>query len=59
MDVALCDCRWNAIHWHLLNMLNATKLAFDVIKRARGNDEAEVVWELCDVGNSGVLMFAS
>jgi hypothetical protein len=40
-------------------MLNTTKFAFDVIKRARGDDEAEVVWEVCDFVNSGVLMFAS
>jgi hypothetical protein len=40
-------------------VLNATKLVFDVIKRARGNDEAKVAREVCDFGNGGVLMFAS
>jgi hypothetical protein len=40
-------------------MLNTTKLAFGVIKRPRRNDEAEVVWEICDFGNNGVLMLAS
>jgi hypothetical protein len=40
-------------------MLNTTKLVFDVAIRARGNDEAEVVWEVCDFGNGGVLMFPS
>jgi hypothetical protein len=40
-------------------MLNTTKLAFDVIKRTRGNNEVEVVLEVCDFGNSGIWMLAS
>jgi hypothetical protein len=58
-DVTLCECWWNIIHRHLSNMPNAIKLVIDVIKRARGHNEAEVVWEVCDFGNSGVLMFVS
>jgi hypothetical protein len=38
------------------NILNAMKLGIDVIKRARGDDEAEVAREVCEFWNSGILM---